>query len=164
MPSPGSKVRHHVTPTVKQTVRSLETMQKQALQYINEVTYPSLCVLGKGKVPLMVWCTCHHQTPLPASGVCLRPLRGAPLVHHPPLALAFTGHPIWRHLHVNKHLSYKKITVSVLNLRKKQYLLACIALWSAYKTSTQSNRYCKTTVQKVWGQNQKKICLPSVRC
>ena len=25
-----------------------------------------------------------------------------------------------------------------------------------YKTSTQSNRYCKTTVQKVWGQNKKK--------
>jgi len=105
-------------------------MQKQALEYINEVTYPSLRVLGKGKVPLMVWCTCHHQTPLPTSGVCLRPLRGAPLVHHFPPALAFTGHPNWRHLHVNMHLSYKN-TVSVLNLRKKQYLPACIALWSA---------------------------------
>ena len=25
-----------------------------------------------------------------------------------------------------------------------------------YKTSTQSNRYCKTTVQKVWGAKSKK--------
>jgi hypothetical protein len=72
----------------------------------------------EGKVPLMVWCTCHHQTQLPASLVRLQPLRGAPLVHHLTPALATT-----------KYMSYKKITVSVLNLRKNQYLPAGILLW-----------------------------------
>jgi hypothetical protein len=70
---------------------------------------------------LMVWYTFHHQTALLASIVRLRPLGGAPLVHHVCLARGVLGAPRRNHLHVIKYVTYKKIKLSLLNLKRNQY-------------------------------------------
>jgi hypothetical protein len=105
----------------EKTARWLEIMQNWALEWINEFSYPSSHELVEAKVALMVWCTWHHQTPLLASVVRLLPLGPAPPVHHLLPALGMTIAPQRRHLHIIKYVTYKKIKLSILSLRRNLY-------------------------------------------
>ena len=58
----------------------------------NEFTHPNSHVLAEVTVALMVWCTIEYPWLTP-----------------------------WRHLHVIKYMTYKKIIWSLLHLRKSQY-------------------------------------------
>ena len=64
--------------------------------------YPSTSIGIERKLALMMWCTRHHQAPLPTGIVPLLPLRIAPFLDHMLLAPTIIDAPPSRHLHVMK--------------------------------------------------------------
>jgi hypothetical protein len=61
--------------------------------------------------------------PLPASVVRLLPLVGAPLLHHLLPALGMRSAPIRKHLQDNKYMTYEKMKLIVLNVKRNEYLM-----------------------------------------
>ena len=67
------------------------------------MAYPCFGILAQAPAALVVGRALHHQTPFPASCVCLVPLSRTPPIHHLLPAQRMCGAPMWNHLQ-SKHI------------------------------------------------------------
>jgi Na+/H+-dicarboxylate symporter len=83
-------------------------------------TYICLGVFAEAVAALMVRYTWHLHTPIVGLFVRLLPVLVQPFVHYNCLAIGVGGAPAWNRLQAIKYMTYQKIKLGILNLKRNQ--------------------------------------------